>query len=112
MLSKCCCDAIESSIHVFMVFTIQHVESLSFITKGIIPIPSHAFIPNKEIGEGIPSFFSCVEMFNVGHVLGTHTELYHVESRSIQLAVHNFSSCQIGMISNMKTLFHNPPKCN
>src|SRR5215216_5797277 len=102
MLSKCCCDALESSIHVFMVFTIQHVESFSFITKGIIPIPSHAFISNKEVGESIPRFFSYVEMFNVGHVLGTHSELYHVESCCIQLAIHNFSSCQVGVISNMK----------
>ena len=78
MVSEICGYCLKPPIHVFMVFSIQRIESFSFIAQGIISIPSHTFISNEELTEGIPSFLSCTKMLNVWHVFVTHTKMNHV----------------------------------
>src|SRR3954471_3124363 len=66
VVSEGCGYCLEPPIHVLVVFSIQHIKSFSFIAQGIISIPSHTFISDEELGEGIPSFFSCAKMLMCG----------------------------------------------
>ena len=100
VVSESCGYCLEPPIHVLVVFSIQHIESLSFVAQIIISIPSHTFISDEELGEGIPSFIGGIVVLNVGKFLWPHSKLDHVQGSRIELTIDHFSSCQVGWILN------------
>ena len=109
MISECVGNSFESSIHVFMVFTIQHIEPFGLVVQSFISISSHTLISNKYVNEGISTFLGGVKMLNVRHVLGSNPKLNHVFGSGVELTVNHFSSCQVAWVVHMKTIHDDCP---
>jgi hypothetical protein len=103
-------NGLEPLVHLLMVFTILHEESLRLIGKGLISCSSHAFIANKHIEEAFPSFLGGGEMLDMRQVLGPNGNLDHVKSGCIELAINHFSSCQVVGVHGLESFFNNSPK--